>query len=127
MPDYTHVTIEMPLPDAALSQNYHGHWTRRHRAAKVARESAYLRALGSRTFACPEPWPWPAATVDLTFYWPDKRRRDKDNAVASMKAALDGIADAGLVVNDEHFQPGKVDFQVDKSNPRVVITMRKLD
>ncbi len=40
----------------------------------------------------------------ITFYPPDKRHRDADNMVASIKSALDGIADA-LGVNDRRFQP----------------------
>jgi crossover junction endodeoxyribonuclease RusA len=42
--------------------------------------------------------------IEITFYPPDKRHRDADNMVASIKAGLDGIADA-LKVNDRQFLP----------------------
>jgi len=42
--------------------------------------------------------------IEITFYPPDKRHRDADNMVASIKAGLDGIADA-LRVNDKRFLP----------------------
>jgi crossover junction endodeoxyribonuclease RusA len=38
----------------------------------------------------------------MTFCPPDKRRRDRDNLIASMKAATDGIADA-LGTDDSKF------------------------
>jgi crossover junction endodeoxyribonuclease RusA len=40
----------------------------------------------------------------VTFQPPDKRRRDRDNLQASLKAHFDGIADA-LGVNDSLFVP----------------------
>jgi crossover junction endodeoxyribonuclease RusA len=42
--------------------------------------------------------------VEITFYPPDKRHRDADNMVASIKAGIDGLADA-LKVNDKRFLP----------------------
>ena len=42
--------------------------------------------------------------IEVTFYPPDKRHRDADNMVASIKAGLDGLADA-LKVNDKNFLP----------------------
>ena len=36
--------------------------------------------------------------------WPDKRHRDADNAISSLKAHFDGIAEA-LGVNDKRFLP----------------------
>lgn len=42
--------------------------------------------------------------VHLEFYPPNKRSRDWDNLLASMKSGLDGLAD-GLGVNDSLFRP----------------------
>jgi len=42
--------------------------------------------------------------VKITFYPPDKRHRDADNMIASMKAGFDGVADA-LKVDDKLFRP----------------------
>lgn len=41
-------------------------------------------------------------TLAIDFYPPDARRRDLDNMLASMKAGLDGIAEA-LGVDDQRF------------------------
>lgn len=40
--------------------------------------------------------------VTLTFYPPDKRRRDLDGCISACKAYLDGLADA-LGVDDSRF------------------------
>jgi crossover junction endodeoxyribonuclease RusA len=40
--------------------------------------------------------------VKITFRPPDKRRRDLDNALSSIKAGLDGVADA-IGVDDRHW------------------------
>jgi len=34
--------------------------------------------------------PWPAATIQATFYHAQARRRDSDNLAASLKSAVDG-------------------------------------
>lgn len=38
----------------------------------------------------------------FSFFPPDRRARDEDNLIASMKSSLDGIAEA-LRVNDKNF------------------------
>jgi len=57
----------------------------------------------------------------MRFYAPDKRRRDDDNIIASMKAARDGIADA-FGIDDHRFavtykfcepeKPGRVEVLI---------------
>jgi crossover junction endodeoxyribonuclease RusA len=43
--------------------------------------------------------------ITLRVYPPDKRRRDWDNIVASLKSGLDGISDA-LGIDDSRFRLG---------------------
>lgn len=63
------------------------------------------------------------AEVQCFFYFKDARRRDKDNCLASMKAAFDGIADAGWVADDADMTHLPVRINKDKSNPRVEIVV----
>uniref|UniRef100_A0A6M3JTT8 Uncharacterized protein n=1 Tax=viral metagenome TaxID=1070528 RepID=A0A6M3JTT8_9ZZZZ len=42
----------------------------------------------------------PKAIVKYTFIVPDLRRRDPDNLIASCKAILDGLVDAGVIRDD---------------------------
>lgn len=75
-----------------------------------------------------ESGPWQLARVTATFFHPDGRRRDPDNSMGSIKAAYDGIVDAGLVVDDDakHMRRGEPSFEVDSKYPRVVLTIERL-
>jgi crossover junction endodeoxyribonuclease RusA len=84
-------------------------------------------AAGARDFARALPEGAPLRVM-LRVYPPDKRRRDWDNVVASLKSGLDGIADA-LGIDDARFRlsidmlpevvtGGRIDVVVDADGPR---------
>lgn len=43
--------------------------------------------------------PWENATVEITYFFPDRRRRDHDNYAG--KFVLDGLTRAGVIVDDD--------------------------
>lgn len=94
--------------------------TKRYR--RLARE-AIEEAYGGDT-----PWWWNACRVEAEFFFRDDRRRDQDNAMGSIKAAYDGIVDAGLVNDDDYDQMkrGEPKFSVDRKYPRVQLTITRL-
>ena len=119
------ITITIPIPAKELSPNWRGHWATKARRKAESREAASWR---SKTFLAvnAERQPrWERASARVTFHWPDKRRRDPDNAMASLKATWDGIADAGIVANDSGIWPERPVFAVDRANPRVEIIITK--
>lgn len=71
---------------------------------------------------------WRSATAQAVFYWPDKRRRDIRNAEYALKAAYDGIVDAGLIPDDsaEHLTHLPTRFEVDRKCPRVEIILTEV-
>ena len=73
------------------------------------------------------PW-WNACRVEPEFFFKNDQRRDQDNAMGSIKAAYDGIVDAGLVNDDDYDQMkrGEPKFSVDKKCPRVQLTITRL-
>lgn len=81
-------TIFLPWPDRKLSPNARGHWSTVARAKKRAKHDACYATMdaGLRKIDAD------AITVRVSFYPPDRRPRDIDNCIASMKAAFDGIA-----------------------------------
>lgn len=93
--------LELPWPPACLSPNSRVHWAKKAKAAKEYRYAARLtaQAMGCRALTAPR------LTVEITFYPPDKRRRDTDNMLASIKSGLDGIADA-TGVDDSNWNYG---------------------
>lgn len=94
--------IILPWPDRRLHPNSRCHWAVKRKATKAARgyaaTSAYLHGL------CRVQWPEGRLHVWIDGYPPDRRRRDHDGFLSSLKASLDGIADA-LGVNDSRFVP----------------------
>lgn len=120
------LTITLPLPGRVLSPNYRpasrGGAIGRAVAAKRYKSLAADAVNAQRL----ETIPWPAASLTIAFYHPQKRRRDPDNALASLKAAIDGLVVAGLVPDDsaEYIsiesvtfhagQPARVEIQATK-------------
>lgn len=100
--------ITLPWPDKSLSPNARKHWAALAGAKKKAREAAHyatLEALGVRAGDARASLAGEGRiALTVTFYPPDKRRRDDDNMVAAFKASRDGIADA-LQVDDRRFRP----------------------
>lgn len=98
--------IVLPWPDKRLSPNARQHWAVLAKVKKQARADAHILA----TVAIPLAVKRAIAAgdgkipIEVRFYPPDKRHRDDDNAIASFKAARDGIADS-IGVDDRRFQP----------------------
>jgi crossover junction endodeoxyribonuclease RusA len=94
-------TVKLPWPPKELSPNSTLHWSKKVKKKKEYRTACWALTLEAKLVAPPGEGKIP---VEITFYPPDKRHRDADNMVASIKAGLDGLADA-LKVNDKRFLP----------------------
>ena len=68
-------------------------------------------------------WEGGLLVVEATYFKPDNRRRDTDNA---RKTLADGVA-RGLGTDDTWFLWRDVDIQVDRKDPRVELTMYPRD
>lgn len=119
------VTITLPLPPRELSPNYTV-GSRGGRLGKAAKIKAYRQNAMMVARSIRPAHPYVRASVQCVFIFKDKRRRDTDNLLASMKPAFDGLADAELVKNDREFTYLPVQQFVDKDNPRVVVTVTEL-
>jgi hypothetical protein len=93
----------LPWPDRALHPNSRGHWSKRAKAAKAARQAGFVlaREAGWRELQLPEEGP---LHVWIEGYPTDRRRRDADGLLSSLKPWLDGIADS-LNIDDRRFVP----------------------
>lgn len=90
-------TLTLPWPDRALSSNARVHWRKKAKATAKARAEAFYAAKAAKV------QPDPAATLVISAYPPDARRRDVQNFPALCKASIDGIADA-MGVDDNGFR-----------------------
>lgn len=93
--------VTFPWPPKELSPNSVIHWSKKSKKKKEYRTACWALALEAKLEAPKGEEKFP---IEITFYPPDKRHRDADNMVASIKAGLDGLADA-LKVNDKRFLP----------------------
>lgn len=87
----------LPWPPAGLSPNARLHWAALSKLKKQYREACRLQVLAQGA----QPMQG-CLRVQLEFVPPNRRKRDWDNLVASMKSGLDGLADA-LQVDDSQF------------------------
>ncbi len=113
--------VTLPYPPKELNPNKRLHWAVLANAKKKYRELCWVLAL--KAGINPESVQgWERADVHLNFYPPDRRDRDEDNMLASMKSGLDGLADA-TGMNDKNF---KVTFDVsDDIGGMVKVTITK--
>ena len=95
------IAIRLPWPPKELSPNARVHWAKKSGKAKRYRQDALMLARPAVS-RCPAALCADTYRLSLTFHPPDRRRRDLDNMLASIKAGIDGIADA-LGVDDQHF------------------------
>lgn len=119
------VVVTLDLPRRALSPNGRLHWMTRAKLVRGLRVAARLTAC--QELRCERPC-WSRARLQATFFWPDRRRRDPDNAAAMLKPAIDGLVDAGLILDDsaEVLSHEPVVFAVDAERPRVELAVSAL-
>ena len=114
------VNIPM-LPPKEVSPNYHGELRARMSATKAWREAAYYCARQ----ACPGVFPnYKKAAVRVTFQVPSQAYiKDDDNAIASVKPALDGCVLAGIVCDDspEYLRVLEVVWGINKAKDKATI------
>ena len=117
-PEAGTLVIRLPLPPRALNPNSRVHWAVKARAVTDMRLAASVTALGS-SIRFTEP------IIDAVFWHKTKKRRDRDNAIASCKAMIDGLSDAKLWDDDSCVHWGDVALMVDKDDPRLILTIRE--
>lgn len=128
MEDSESLMIILPLPSGLLSPN-NTVGSIGGRFAKAGAIKKYRkRACDVVENARIETAPWGKVSVKATFYFLRKSRRDPDNATGSLKAAYDGIVDAGLVIDDdyEHMTRLPPIFLIDREWPRVELLIENI-
>jgi hypothetical protein len=117
--------IVLPWPARELHPNSRPHWAVKRREVKRAREDAFFAAVAAGARRA-EFGPG-RLQVWIDGYAPDRRRRDADGLLSSLKPALDGIADAMGTddrwfvphpwIKDEVRKPGEVRIRITTSPP----------
>lgn len=123
----TDVRIELPFPDRRLSPNARVHWREKAKVVADYRQECAWSAVAvykKRTgwlSDLPVALKPPVRAV-VTFVVPDRRKRDMDNLLASLKPAWDGLVDAGVLAGDDSER-----FSVESAGvDRQLLTPRRL-
>ena len=84
------IELTLPWPDKALSPNSHLHWRSKQAARVLARDSALIAALETGERLDPNA----ELKLTVTMRPPDRRRRDADNLLSSLKISIDSVCRA---------------------------------
>src|SRR5699024_10335942 len=91
-------TLTLTIPDEYwLTSNQRLHWAVKAKRTKFIRTLAHVtagNAFNGRT--------WQVAHVGVFVGYPTRAKVDPSNAAPALKAALDGIVDAGVLPDDNH-------------------------
>jgi crossover junction endodeoxyribonuclease RusA len=94
------VNIVLGWPPSALSPNSRTHWRKKAPISRAYREAAAWAT--KEAGAVPKFADVGPITLNIEFVPPDRRARDMDNMLSSIKSGLDGISDA-IKINDRRF------------------------
>ena len=117
------ITITLPLPHKHLSPNARVHWGQLAEAKKRARRDAKYEAIAEMSHMQLSAPKLKTARVEYRFYFKTRHSHDADNAIASMKASLDGLTDAGLWTDDSVVTLLPPVLAVDRVRPRVEVVV----
>lgn len=116
------VTVSWPSPEwmKALTPHAEGHWRSK------ANPTKWLRA--ETASVCRSVWPWPAmdkASITYRFHFPRNGTYDEINMAQRMKPVIDGLQDAGVIVDDNWgvLSTNAVESCKDAANPRIEIVL----
>ena len=114
--------VELPWPARELSPNARVHWTKKYRATKAARHTASGVAVEAKVWRVKGD----EIRLTVTLHPPDKRARDRDNMLASLKPVFDGISDA-LGIDDRHFRIGEPIVAEPVKGGKVIVELCPVD
>ena len=97
------IVITIPAgPAYSISPNSRKHWRVKHRESQELKRIAIFSSLAERDYTTK---PFLSVLGPVNLYWTiylGKRRymMDRDNAMATMKPAMDGLVEAGVIEGD---------------------------
>lgn len=113
--------IEIPmLPTRAMNPNGRAHWAVRRRDTEPFKQAIAIQTKRLR---------FQKVIITVTFVVRDKRRRDGDNFLASLKGAFDTLVHEGVVKDDsaEYVSYAPVVFVVDRERaPMTIIKLQEV-
>ncbi|CAB4186582.1 hypothetical protein UFOVP1329_37 [uncultured Caudovirales phage] len=113
------LTITIPLPARAVSQNSRAHFRVKANATKLQRGIARIQC--KKALKGESPPKWKKASIAIHAFFRTKTHPDPANFIGSLKASFDGIEDSGVIENDKNLWPERPTFGTDKDCPHVTL------
>ncbi|MDA1229921.1 MAG: hypothetical protein O2856_04030 [Planctomycetota bacterium] len=109
--------LVLPTPHKILHAHNTGNKFKRAPVVKSHRELAWAESK----LIYKQNYPIKNAYILYSFFVPDNRRRDTANMVHMCKPYIDGLVDAGMIVDDcwQHLRMIEPMVAIDRTNPRV--------
>jgi len=102
------MSIVLPWPPSRLNPNQRTHFRVKAKIAAAYKAQCYFITKAA-TLSRGAVISGDKIHLHIIFHAPNRRKRDMDNLLSSMKSGLDGVALA-LGVNDSCFRPVTIDF-----------------
>ena len=120
------IKLTIPLDPTGLSLN---RWHSHHWSKKAQLKSEWTEAVQWIASLKHNGLPLKKPAVTLTCYFRTRHKRDKDNFSIVAKVVLDGLTRAGVIDDDnsEAIDLRPLEFDYDKSKPRVEIELRQVE
>lgn len=119
------ITVQITVPPPGVWPNTLK--PKRWRSPIVKRLRAEARVCAIEALNGRDPPRWEHAKFHTLFRFAKHHKRDKLNGLAALKAAIDGIVDAGIITNDETLEPDGVTMEYRSATPGVWLTFRPID
>jgi hypothetical protein len=121
------IVVSLPLPPAGCWPNRQRvHWRVRWAAQREAKEWGLWAGAEAvhAVYGTPCEYPqWRRCEVTVRFRWPDRRRRDLDNALGACKPYFDSFTDLCIWQDDSGVSFVLPPATVDRENPGVTVTI----
>ncbi len=112
------LTVRLPFPDPKLSPNGRHHYLVKNAAFQAAKDGAVvaIRATGAVVAGREQP-----IRMIAHFRCPDKRRRDLDNLLASIKPYIDALVQCGVIDDDNLIEEILLRKTIDRLDPGLTL------
>jgi crossover junction endodeoxyribonuclease RusA len=122
------MTLTLPWPSSVLLPNRKLHWAIKGRATSEARAEAWAVGLCERLkhVGTSPLFGIAGCTAHVTFHPPDRRRRDLDNLLRSIKPYFDGLTDAKVIIDDSCIKEISVRMAEPSKDSRVEIELTEV-
>lgn len=120
------IRLRHTSPPMTSNGQRRAHWTAVRKAKQEVHDDVYWRVKEDRLSRIPVQLP---VEVFLTWYAPNARIRDSDCLSVMLKAALDALVQAKVILGDDHRYVTRSGSSVvvDRDDPRIELTIVEVE